>query len=80
MPARPPTKEDTIPDATEEQLEDFEIILTVEHIDFKVDDQVNSRTTEPEKFVKKEMRTMLGVEREYLTINITHNDMTVMVP
>jgi CarD family transcriptional regulator len=26
------------------------------------------------------MRTMLGVEREYLTINITHNDMTVMVP
>jgi CarD family transcriptional regulator len=30
--------------------------------------------------VKKEKRTILGVEREYLTIKILHNDMTVNVP
>ena len=30
--------------------------------------------------VKKEKRTILGTEREYLTIKILHNDMTVQVP
>ena len=30
--------------------------------------------------VKKEARTVLGQEREYLTIQILHNDMTVNVP
>ncbi|HEY7195783.1 MAG TPA: CarD family transcriptional regulator [Gaiellaceae bacterium] len=30
--------------------------------------------------VKKETRTVLGEEREYLTIQILHNDMTVNVP
>jgi CarD family transcriptional regulator len=30
--------------------------------------------------VKKEKRTILGTEREYLTIKILHNDMTVNVP
>jgi CarD family transcriptional regulator len=30
--------------------------------------------------LKKEMRKMFGEEREYLTIKILHNDMTVMVP
>jgi CarD family transcriptional regulator len=30
--------------------------------------------------VKKEFRTVLGSEREYLTIQILHNDMTVNVP
>jgi CarD family transcriptional regulator len=30
--------------------------------------------------VKKESRTVLGEEREYLTIKILHNDMTVNVP
>ena len=30
--------------------------------------------------VKKESRTILGEEREYLTIQILHNDMTVNVP
>lgn len=29
---------------------------------------------------KKEKREVLGEKREYLTIKITHNDMTVMVP
>jgi CarD family transcriptional regulator len=30
--------------------------------------------------VKKEVKTVLGQEREYLTIQILHNDMTVNVP
>ena len=30
--------------------------------------------------VKKEQKTILGETREYLTIKILHNDMTVMVP
>jgi CarD family transcriptional regulator len=30
--------------------------------------------------LKKEMKTVIGEEREYLTIKILHNDMTVMVP
>ena len=30
--------------------------------------------------VKKEAKKVLGEERQYLTIKILHNDMTVMVP
>jgi CarD family transcriptional regulator len=30
--------------------------------------------------LKKELKKMFGEEREYLTIKILHNDMTVMVP
>ena len=32
------------------------------------------------KILKKDVKKMLGEEREYLTIKILHNDMTVMVP
>jgi CarD family transcriptional regulator len=32
------------------------------------------------KVVKKEQKEVLGEKREYLTIKILHNDMTVMVP
>ncbi len=32
------------------------------------------------KILKREVRARLGAEREYLTIKILHNDMTVMVP
>jgi CarD family transcriptional regulator len=32
------------------------------------------------KVLKKERKKMFGEEREYLTIKILHNDMTVMVP
>jgi CarD family transcriptional regulator len=32
------------------------------------------------KVLKKEMKEALGEKREYLTIKILHNDMTVMVP
>ena len=30
--------------------------------------------------VQKELKSILGEDREYLTIRIIHNDMTVMVP
>jgi CarD family transcriptional regulator len=30
--------------------------------------------------MKKESRDLMGIEREYLTIKILHNDLTVMVP
>src|ERR671926_658660 len=32
------------------------------------------------KVLKKEKKEILGEKREYLTIKILHNDMTVMVP
>ena len=32
------------------------------------------------KVLKKEQKEVLGEKREYLTIKILHNDMTVMVP
>jgi len=32
------------------------------------------------KVMKKEVKELLGEKREYLTIRILHNDMTVMVP
>ena len=32
------------------------------------------------RVVKKEAKKVLGEERQYLTIKILHNDMTVMVP
>jgi CarD family transcriptional regulator len=32
------------------------------------------------KVLNKEVRNVLGAEREYLTIQIIHNEMTVMVP
>ena len=78
MPA--PTKEDTIPEAIEEQLlEDFET-RTVENIEFELGDNVVYPHHGAGQVLKKERRKMFGEEREYLTIKILHNDMTVMVP
>ena len=65
---------------TEEQLlEDLEI-PEPENIDFAVGDSVVYPHHGAGKVLKKELRTMFGEEREYLTIKILHNDMTVMVP
>ena len=38
------------------------------------------RITVPAEVLRKEMKEVLGESREYLTIKILHNDMTVMVP
>jgi CarD family transcriptional regulator len=76
----PMTEEDTIPDATAEQIvEDLET-PEIEHIVFECGDNVVYPHHGAGKVLKKELRKMFGEEREYLTIKILHNDMTVMVP
>jgi CarD family transcriptional regulator len=47
---------------------------------YKVGDKVVYPHHGAGTIVKKETRTVLGQEREYLTIQILHNDMTVNVP
>jgi len=65
---------------TEEQLLEDLDIPEPENIDFSVGDSVVYPHHGAGKVLKKELRTMFGEEREYLTIKILHNDMTVMVP
>jgi CarD family transcriptional regulator len=70
----------TIPEVTEVQLgEDLEA-TELEHIEFECGDNVVYPHHGAGKVLKKEVRKMFGEEREYLTIKILHNDMTVMVP
>ena len=73
-------KEDTIPDSTTDTIEDLEITREAECIDFEIGDNVVYPHHGAGKVLKKEMKKVLGEEREYLTIKILHNDMTVMVP
>ena len=71
-------EEDTITDvAWEEELEDLEIIP---EINYEIGDHVVYPHHGAGKVLKKEVRNVLGAEREYLTIKIIHNEMTVMVP
>ena len=60
-------------------LEDLEP-APVECIDFEVDDEVVYPHHGAGLVLKKEVKKVFGEEREYLTIKILHNDMTVMVP
>jgi CarD family transcriptional regulator len=69
-----------IPGSTEEQiLEDLDIPEIV-NIDFEIGDDVVYPHHGAGQVLKKEVKKMFGEEREYLTIKILHNDMTVMVP
>jgi CarD family transcriptional regulator len=52
----------------------------VENILFEVGDNVVYPHHGAGMVLKKELRKMFGEEKEYLTIKILHNDMTVMVP
>ena len=72
-------KEDTIPE-TIDQIEDLEIEREVECIDFSVGDHVVYPHHGAGQVMKKEDKNILGEVRQYLTIKILHNDMTVMVP
>jgi CarD family transcriptional regulator len=47
---------------------------------YKVGDHVVYPHHGAGKVMKKEIKELLGEKREYLTIRILHNDMTVMVP
>jgi CarD family transcriptional regulator len=76
-------KEDTIPtDATQEPalMEDLEVETEIECIEFELGDHVVYPHHGAGKVLKKEEMEMLGEKREYLTIKILHNDMTVRVP
>jgi CarD family transcriptional regulator len=75
-------KEDTLPadTATEEAIEDLEITRETELIVYEIGDHVVYPHHGAGQVVKKEDKTILGETREYLTIKILHNDMTVMVP
>jgi len=61
-------------------VEDLEISRETELIVYEVGDQVVYPHHGAGKVVKKEQKEVLGEKREYLTIKILHNDMTVMVP
>ena len=89
----PQTKEDTIPaQAIEETasidseasaealLAQLEATREVELIEFELGDNVVYPHHGAGKVEGKEEMEMAGVRREYLTIKILHNDMTVRVP
>ncbi len=61
-------------------IEDLELTREIECIDFQVGDNVVYPHHGAGKVVKKEDKNILGEVRQYLTIKILHNDMTVMVP
>src|SRR5438034_9050924 len=74
------TEEDTITELMEEHLEDLEIVAALENIEFEIGDNVVYPHHGAGKVLRKELKEVLGDTREYLTIKILHNDMTVMVP
>ena len=71
-----------IPGSTEEQIleADLDIEVEIVNIEFEIGDNVVYPHHGAGQVLKKERRKMFGEEREYLTIKILHNDMTVMVP
>ena len=71
-------KEDIIPEATSVENGAVEIDAIV--VNYKVGDKVVYPHHGAGKVLKKEKKEMIGEVREYLTIKILHNDMTVMVP
>ena len=79
-PRPAPTEEDTITELMEEHLDDLESIETPPHIEFEIGDSVVYPHHGAGKVLRKEEKEVLGESREYLTIKILHNDMTVMVP
>jgi CarD family transcriptional regulator len=63
-----------------EDLDLEDIAPIAQPINFEVGDSVVYPHHGAGKVLKKEMKDVLGERREYLTIKILHNDMTVMVP
>jgi CarD family transcriptional regulator len=79
-PPLEPNRGDTITELMEEQLEDLGDIEPLPNIEFEIGDSVVYPHHGAGKVLRKEMKEVLGERREYLTIKILHNDMTVMVP
>jgi CarD family transcriptional regulator len=61
-------------------MEDLDVSSEVECIEFELGDHVVYPHHGAGKVLKKEEMEVLGESREYLTIKILHNDMTVKVP
>jgi len=59
---------------------DLEITREMPHIEYEIGDNVVYPHHGAGKVLKKEQKEVLGEKRDYLTIKILHNDMTVMVP
>ncbi len=57
-----------------------EVSMTVETIEFELGDNVVYPHHGAGQVQAKEIKEVFGERREYLTIKILHNDMTVMVP
>jgi len=70
----------TIPQATTTENENEIALDSGVAVKYKVGDKVVYPHHGAGKVLKKEKKEMLGHVREYLTIKILHNDMTVMVP
>src|SRR5690349_14223260 len=64
----------------DEHLTDLDNIEPPPDIEFEIGDSVVYPHHGAGKVLRKELKEILGEEREYLTIKILHNDMTVMVP
>jgi len=80
---RPQRKEDIIPPQVIHEgslIETLETTREVECIEFDLGDHVVYPHHGAGKVLGKEELEMLGERREYLTIKILHNDMTVRVP
>jgi CarD family transcriptional regulator len=80
---RPATKEAIIPPQVSHEgalIEALEPTGEVECIEFELGDHVVYPHHGAGKVLGKEEMEMLGERREYLTIKILHNDMTVRVP
>ena len=73
------TEEDTITERTEEHLSDVDA-EPLPHVEFDIGDNVVYPHHGAGKVIRKEQKDVLGERREYLTIKILHNEMTVMVP
>jgi CarD family transcriptional regulator len=76
------TKEDTIPAQVIEETSFIEELESreIEVIEFELGDHVVYPHHGAGKVLSKEDMEVLGTTREYLTIKILHNDMTVKVP
>ena len=71
----------TISEATtDETIVDIEFSRETPLQDYQIGDSVVYPHHGAGKVLKKEQKEILGEQREYLTIKILHNDMTVMVP
>ncbi len=64
----------------ETEIEDLDLERELPQEEYAIGDNVVYPHHGAGKVLKKEQKEVLGEKREYLTIKILHNDMTVMVP